>query len=91
MYIILPDLPTKQSWGRGWQCELQQGSRGRYFWGAALWMLGPSLEPVPHCAFECCDGETAGLAGAFQQMSKSNLLSYCLPRRGNSLRAGRMF
>ena len=44
MYIILLDLPTKQTWGRGWQCELQPGSRGGYFWGAALWMLGPSLE-----------------------------------------------
>ena len=54
-------------------------------------MLGPSSEPVLHCAFEYCDGETAGLAGACQQMSKPNHLSYCLCQMGNSLRAGRMF
>ena len=91
IYIILPDLYTKQTWGRGWQCELQPGSRGGYFWGATLWMLGPSSEPVLHCAFEYCDGEAAGLAGACQQMSKPNHLSYCLCQMGNSLRAGRMF
>lgn len=28
VYITLPDLYTKQTWGRGWQCELQPGSRG---------------------------------------------------------------